>query len=496
MRASALASVTLDCLITCEAVASTTETLRRPARMRETTYPGRWFLSPLVIPVAIALAGLFWLGTVKLEMSVTLCLLLMVQLILFLLAFRRPVWAVAALLVGQVTASGYILYPTAGLGISVALIWTLATILLLIPILAQKGVKVGSKAARVIIPAIIFFGLATIANYLNTDIADTFKYSRWTVTCIVILCLLPTMVQKERDLKLIGVVTLTICTMSAIAAVLQHYYNVGGLAGDRSSGLSGSPILLGLELPLVLMAMLGVLLIGGLSSRLRIFLTIVGIVVGLGLIYTFTRSGVYSLAAGTLAMAMLLKGRIRYLLVLAVLIVGVAFLSYACINNSRLTQLNEGSSAARLVLWDAGVKIALDHPLFGIGQYRFEQVSAGYASKVDPRILDYLGAGANLGVKAVHNDFLRVWVCFGTPALLIFLWLIINIFRNFLYSYWHIKGRFLKGFVLGCTAGVIVYVINAAVHNIMDSVFFLWILGGLSIVCSKLAMSESAEEKE
>jgi hypothetical protein len=54
----------------------------------------------------------------------------------------------------------------------------------------------------------------------------------------------------------------------------------------------------------------------------------------------------------------------------------------------------------------------------------------------------------------------------------------------------------MKGLALGLAGALLVYVVNAALHNIMDSVFTLWILGGLSIVLAQISLSESTQERK
>jgi O-antigen ligase len=465
--------------------------------MRAAVYKDRWFVSPIVLPVAIiALAGLFWLGRVILQIPVADCLVLLVQLVLFCLAFRRPVWAVAALLVGQLTGGGQILYPTAGFQISTNLLWTVGTILLLIPIISRTGLDIDDKARRVIIPAIVFFSLAIISSFVNTDVANAFKYLRWTATALVIILLLPTMVKEKKDLMVIGVVAIITCFISAIGAVIQHYYDPNLFRG-RSSGFLGTPIQLALNMSVLLMPVIAIVLLRGTSSRVRIFLVVVAAAMFSGIIFSFTRSGIYSIGVGIVGMAFLLKGRTRYLLLVVTLIVGVAFLSYSYAHHNRFSEgLGEQSASSRLVLWQVGVNIALDHPILGIGAYKYQEVSPAYRSTLSGSLAENQVAVAALGQIQPHDDFILVWLSFGTLAVLALICFLIRIFQNFLYSYRHAQSRFLKGLALGCVAAVIAYVCNAAVHNVMDSVFTMWILGGLSIVLARVSSSESAQERE
>jgi hypothetical protein len=65
------------------------------------------------------------------------------------------------------------------------------------------------------------------------------------------------------------------------------------------------------------------------------------------------------------------------------------------------------------------------------------------------------------------------------------LWLFFSIFKNFFDSYRKSSRKFIQAISLGCFAAMATYVISAATHNVMDSVVFLWIFGGLSIATCK-----------
>ncbi|OGO22182.1 MAG: hypothetical protein A2144_14840 [Chloroflexi bacterium RBG_16_50_9] len=101
----------------------------------------------------------------------------------------------------------------------------------------------------------------------------------------------------------------------------------------------------------------------------------------------------------------------------------------------------------------------------------------------DPSVVN---AAQILGIEQPHNDFIRIWTSFGTPALIAFIWLFICIFLNFYESYRKSSGVFIKAVSLGCFAALAAYIVNAATHNVMGSVFYLWILGGFSIATNNL----------
>jgi O-antigen ligase len=468
------------------------------------TYQYRWFQSPLLLLILAAVAGMFWLPGIS-GISMPLRLVLLAQVILFILLLRRPVWAMAALIVGQLTASTY-MFPILGLPISVRFFWTILALFLLVPILMKNGgIKLGSRAWRVIIPAVILFYIATISNFINVDPSITVKYLRTVATALVILFLLPATVNDEKDLKLLALVALITCSVSAVFALMQHFSYLGlplyelfegTLRGDRVSGLSESPVQLGYNLPIVLLPMLALFFTKGINANIRKLLPLLALLIVVALYFTFTRSGIYSLALGLVFIFFLMKGKYKKVFFLVALVLFGAFFCYVSAVDNRYAQgfSDESSAAGRLVLFQAGLNIALDNPVLGIGTDRFKEVSSEYASTINPGLMETQWAGSNLGSQEAHDDFIAIWASFGTLALLAFLWLFVGIFRNFLDAYRHSQTRFLKGFTLGCIGVVAAYIVNAAFHNVMYSSMLIWVLGGLSIASIKLASSQPVEK--
>jgi O-antigen ligase len=458
-------------------------------------YQPQWFQNPRLIIGTLAIIFTIWLG-LNLGLWRMITVILIIQIVLFCLVIRRPVWAMAALMVGQFTASGYML-SISGTQISARFLWAVLAIVILIPILKAKGgIHLGNKARNVIIPTVIFYCLAAVANSVNIDMTNTYQYLRTGVTALAIVFFLPAVVKNEKDLKLLTTVIFITCLVSALAAVMQHYrglglpvYTIGGgiRAGNRAPGLSEGSIYLAYELPVVILPMFALFLLKGVNPQTRKLLPVLMLVMLAALYFTYTRSGMYSLLPGMLVMIFLLKGRMRKTLFLIFLILGVGFLLYTNMTNNRYSQgfTNESSAAGRLVLWQAGAKIALDNPWFGIGQGRFTEISQLYSSDVEISAIP--GAQGVLGMEEAHNDFIRVWVSFGTPALLAYLWIFIVIFRNFYYAYRRSPGLFHKGIALGGFTALAAYIVNAFTHNLMDSVPLLWILAGFSIALVKMA---------
>jgi hypothetical protein len=155
--------------------------------MQETrviTYKPRWFQNQKLILGTVAVSVFWQLLASQLKLTGLISLILAVQLVLFVFLFHRPIWAMAALIVGQLTASNYMI-TLGDTQISIRLMWTVLAIILLIPIIkARGGIKLGGQARRVLIPSIIFFCLATVSNAVNVDMSYTMQYLRTGFTSL------------------------------------------------------------------------------------------------------------------------------------------------------------------------------------------------------------------------------------------------------------------------------------------------------------------------
>ena len=331
------------------------------------------------------------------------------------------------------------------------------------------------------------------------------------LSALVFLIFIPAVVKSEKDLKRLGIVILITCFVSSLFGILQYIggfvvippyaiYDIYEPEGSfvRVFGLSESAVQLGFNLPMILLPLIGLYFIRGINSHSRKIIILIAIVISIALYLTFTRSGLYSLVPGAIFLLFSLKGKARrslFLLVLCAIVVGLVFLG---ISTNRYSQGfgDDSSSTGRLVLWQAGVQIALDNPITGIGWARFRDVSTQYAAFINTDLMEHeSGAGEALGRYEAHNDFIHIWAAFGSLALISFIWIFIGIFKNFFIAYRRLRTRFLRGFTIGCFGAVAAYIVNAFTHNVMDTSMLLWIIGGLSIACIKLVMNDKYPKK-
>jgi O-antigen ligase len=220
------------------------------------------------------------------------------------------------------------------------------------------------------------------------------------------------------------------------------------------------------------------------------------------LYFTYTRSALLALLLGLVALALFLRTRIRGEVILAALLLFIGFIEVTGIMGGqylggRAESVQEESAISRQILWQAGVNIAIDNPILGIGGDQYAKISPQYAASVDPSLLDFeeerYWGYRTLGSEQVHNDFLKVWISYGTLALAAYLWLFFAVLRNFLDSYQMSRRRFIKGLSIGLAAALVVYGANAFYHNLIATIPLLWILAGFSLATAKLALERKGK---
>jgi O-antigen ligase len=185
-----------------------------------------------------------------------------------------------------------------------------------------------------------------------------------------------------------------------------------------------------------------------------------------------------------------LEKRIRGPLVLAVLAVVLAVVLVGQVHGTRFVTQSDESAASRDVLRQAGIAIALDHPIIGIGAYEFERVSVQYASRIDPAAMERSGAGQDLGQLQPHNDFVYLAACYGIPALLAFIVLLAAVALALRDSYRATSRPFIRALSIGLIGAIVAYLVNAYYHNCLTSMPLIWVLVGLALAVAKLSLNE------
>lgn len=434
------------------------------------------------------------------------------EMLFLVMALRDPLWILGAITLSELTIKNFFL-DIGGIQISTRLFITTTGLLIAVPLLARP-LDLGPRARPVLLSMAGFAAIATIANAISSDAAYVFKFGRFLASGCIATILFAVLIRTRDDVKRVAQLVLIIGLASAIAAVLQHYSFRGapvisvvpnevfpdGLSawGDRALGLTEHPVYLTNDLFLLLFPLTALILLRALPERSLPSLVILWLIVLAALYFTQTRSWVYSVALGTVAMAMVVKGRRSQELLIVLLLVGGAFWYWSERTGNRYTlgPESDDSAATRPVLWSAALNIAMDNPVLGVGHDSFLELSPQYADRIDPDLLERQDAGRALGTYTPHNDFLNVWLSFGTPALFAYLALIWYSASNLTWAYRTFADPALQALSLGCFGALIAFSANSLFHNFFDSTLLLWILAGLSIALANLAAREQTGASE
>jgi O-antigen ligase len=480
-------------------------TVARPAAKAIAEAPSKGFPWIAVLPLAlIPVLGASASGMDR--------LLLVMEGIFLFLGARRGVWVLGAIIVSEFTIGNYMYLFGESFSISSRLVIVMASIPIVAPHIIRRP-DLGPAARGMMVMALAFVALTTLANTVYADSGYVFQFFRYIATGVTVLALIPALVTSRDDLRELGMVALTVAVVSATVAILQHYHYKGAPIYEavphtgtgptssflswegRSLGLSESPVYLANVLMVMLFLVMGVLISANMTTKSRRVLGVVLVLFALGLYVTYTRSWSYSAALALLPIVLIYRGRYRREFWLLAIMAAAAFLYYSDYQGSRYTlgPGSEDSAAARPVLWSAGLNIAMDHPFLGVGHDSFLQLSPEYASG-DAASTSSEGEVSVLGVYTPHNDFLNIWLSFGAVALFFYLAIIVLSVKNFVEAYFQTSDSFLKGVALGGIGAVVAFETNSFFHNYFDSTLTLWLLAGLSLAVVKLVHLKPARE--
>ena len=455
----------------------------------------------------IALAPLVFLPLVgQSAYRVDLLLLLMEGIFLYLGA-RAPVWLLAALMVPELTIPNYT-FEVGGVAISNRLVLSIAIFAIIQPHLFSND-WLTARGGKLLFIATLFFIITGLANALAVDASYAFKFARFLSTGVLAMLLVPAALRTEGDVRNLAIVCVIIGFASAGIAIMQHFGSMFpvpliqsvphaetptdfGDWGGRALGLTESPIYLSSSMLLLILPLAGVVLISKQRLGVRLALLLVLFFLVMAVYYSYTRSWTYAAAAGTVPFLILYRGHYLKHLWFGLLIGVVVFFMWTGYQGNRYTLgANEDSSASgRYVLWEIGLRVALDNPVLGVGHNVFTTVAPEYADQIDIETLERQNAADVIGVYEPHNDFLNVWLSFGSVALLLYIALFYASGRNFIIAFNASGSPLIKGLALGSAGALIAYAVNSSFHNLLDSTLTLWLLAGLSTALASIATTE------
>ena len=233
---------------------------------------------------------------------------------------------------------------------------------------------------------------------------------------------------------------------------------------------------------------LGVVLLAPISPQTKRLIMLLILLMAAASYLTFTRSWVISAGIALAVLASFYRGKYWRELLILVVVGASAFWYVSDVQGSRYTQTvaDDGSAAARPVLWELSLNVATDNPWFGIGYDQFREVSPEYTDTVSQTALERQNAVEVIGKQNPHNDVLDVWVSWGFFALMIYVALGVVVGLNFIYVYRNAADQVIRGLAMGGLAALVAYETNSMFHNFIETSLVFWIIAGFSLVLPKV----------
>jgi O-antigen ligase len=264
-------------------------------------------------------------------------------------------------------------------------------------------------------------------------------------------------------------------TVTALAAVAQGPLSMGGTSVEGVLRVQAwypsanhLALMLGRAWPFLLAG----------AVAWRRWLWVPTIIVGLGLLLTFSTGGWLGTVAATLVVIVALgrkKLAVRLGGVAALVLIVVSGLAIAGRLPERLNPLRQ-TGGFRLDLWLSSLQMVRDHPLLGVGLDNFVYVyQQSYLRE---------GAAAEPSLSHPHNWIFNFWLSLGLLGLVAFVWLLVRFWRNARRAMGNPSRRWLVAGALGAMADLLVHGFIDNSYFLVDLAFVFWL--SLSLVTSRI----------
>ena len=258
-----------------------------------------------------------------------------------------------------------------------------------------------------------YCAMEIISLVFSVDRHAAFIYSK-RLLLILILYLFAANVPDRKQVGRLFTAMLGVGSVLALIGLYKYISGLGGLQG-RLSLYHHYMTTGGIFMILSLYAFS--ILLSGAPLKIRALAAAAGVLTGLPLILSFTRSSWLGFFAGLLALFLLCSR--KWIPVLAVL-AGLAWLaSPRSLRDRALSAFDPGheTNVERVYMWKAGIRMMLDRPLTGYGDIDLGKI---YEERYRP-------AEARQKHGHMHNNFIMIGATLGIPGLLILLALFIRV---------------------------------------------------------------------
>jgi putative inorganic carbon (HCO3(-)) transporter len=356
---------------------------------------------------------------------------------------------------------------------------------LTVAILTSLGLAVYEKRWRIQRSPLDYFFVAYIAAELLAAVLAVYKWESFVnsrrLLLISVVYLIATYVSSEK--KALSFIFLLVGVTGLLSIIelfdyfelhperlflFQHYMTTGGIK------------------MIVLLLLFPFLLHESTPARARIFAAVAGAPILLALVLTFTRSSWLGFVGGCLTIGIMKN---KYVIPVVVVLV-ILFLLFAPLSLREraysIVDLNHPSNAGRVLMWSTGIKIILDHPIFGVGD-----------SDLLPIYERYRSPGDNEPSGHLHDNILMWLVTLGSVGCAVLIALFVKILSVEFSAYRAFKDRWVAGsLALGALAVFVGFHINGLFEwNFGDQeiILLFWFSLGMTLASKRFSQYRKEE---
>lgn len=193
-----------------------------------------------------------------------------------------------------------------------------------------------------------------------------------------------------------------------------------------------------------------------LKGRRRLLMFLLGMLILTGIIFTFSRPAGLAFYISLLFLSIVKKDKML-IFILVILLILTPFIAPKNIKDwAKSVDYNPivfMCNADRISIYRNTLNMIRHHPIIGVGLNTFHQNYFFYKlpEPEDAKTGDTMYA---------HNNFLHMAGEIGIPGVLIFIWLLIRLFKVCVYNYKNIRDQYLKILSLSLTVCLIAFLIN------------------------------------
>lgn len=341
----------------------------------------------------------------------------------------------------------------------------------------RKGKSRSTLRTPLDLPIIIFVIIGFISIFNSLFLKQSLRVIPGFATGILLgYYLVVSNITDKKFLKKFVLAVILGGTTAACVGISEHL--IWGV--ERSGATLGHPNVLASYLILVIPIVFSLLLYVPKRGE-KILLTFSLVVMAICLIFTGSRAGWLALV-GAMSFLVLIekKRRVAIGLTLVIIVVASILIPSVSARLSTIFDLNFSTNKERIYGAKSTLQMIRDHPLTGTGINTFYYVYPQYQLPE-----------ATLHLGHAHNVFLQIGAEMGLFGLIIFLWLLIRVFKIGWETLRRTRNDYLRVVTIGLLASLIAFLVNQEFDYTWGtgSLFvFFWVLLAMLLVIRNIAL--------